>query len=82
MMWIDSEITARVIAALLNDPHASASLIEVNHEHGVVTLSGTVLSEEARRMAEEVVRRQKGVRSIINNLCVAPRQWKRAALRV
>jgi len=82
MMWIDSEITARVIAALLSDPHAGASLIEVNHEHGVVTLSGTVLSEEARRMAEEVVRRQKGVRGIINNLCVAPRHWKRAALRV
>ena len=82
MTWIYSEITARVIAALLNDPHASASLIEVNHEHGVVTLSGTVLSEEARRMAEEVVRQQKGVRGIINNLCVAPRHWKRAALRV
>ena len=81
MTWIDSEITARVIAALLTDPGAGPSLIEVSHEHGVVTLSGTVLSADARRAAEEVVRLQIGVRRIINNLCIVPRQWKRAALR-
>ena len=80
MTGVDSKVTARVIAALLADPHASTSLIEVRYERGTVTLTGTVLSEEARRAAEEIVSRQEGVVTVINDLRVAPhrqnRRWR------
>jgi osmotically-inducible protein OsmY len=72
MTRVDSKTLERVIAALLKDPNATASLIEVNHDHGEVTLSGTVLSQEARQATEELIRRQQGVQRIVNNLCVAP----------
>jgi len=72
MISIDSQVIVRIITALLGDPRAGASLMEVSHEHGAVTLSGTVLSEEARRAIEGIVRRQAGVVTIINNLSVRP----------
>jgi osmotically-inducible protein OsmY len=77
MTRVDSKTLERVIAALLRDPDASVSLIEVSHDHGEVTLSGTVLSQEARQATEELIRRQQGVQTIVNNLCVAPTQRKR-----
>lgn len=76
MTRVDSKTIERVIAALLKDPDASASLIEVSHDHGVVTLSGTVLSQEARRATEELIRRQQGVQRIVNNLSIAPSRRK------
>ncbi len=72
MIGVNSQVVARVIAALLEDPQASASVIEVSNDRGAVTLSGTVLSEMARRAVEEIVRRQEGVVTVINDLRVAP----------
>lgn len=72
----DTGVVARVIAALLEDPRTRLYPIEVSSEHGVVTLSGTVPSEEVKRAAEEIARRQRGVVSVINALHVKPEEWE------
>ncbi len=74
MIGVDSEVATRVMVALLRDPQSSASVIEVSNERGAVTLSGTVLSEEARRAVEETVCQQEGVVTVVNDLRVAPLQ--------
>jgi osmotically-inducible protein OsmY len=72
----DTGVRARVIAALLEDPRTGLFSIEVTSDHGVVTLSGAVGSDEARRVAEEIARRQRGVIDVINELRVEPDQWE------
>ncbi len=72
----DTGVVARVTAALLEDPRTRLHTIEVSSEHGIVTLSGTVPSEEVKRAAEDIARRQKGVVSVINALHVKPDQWE------
>ncbi|NPA90616.1 MAG: BON domain-containing protein [Chloroflexi bacterium] len=72
----DTEVVARVTAALLEDPRTSRYPIEVVSEHGIVTLSGVVPSEEVKRAAEEIARRQKGVITVINALEVRPEDFE------
>ncbi len=72
----DTGVVARVTAALLEDPRTRLHTIEVSSEHGVVTLSGTVPSEEVKRAAEEIARQQKGVVSVINALHVKADEWE------
>lgn len=66
----DSAITARVKAAILNDPLLSVSHIEVTTNKGVVTLSGTVNAESSIARATDVANSQKDVKSVQNNLIV------------
>jgi len=68
----DTAIVARVVAALLEDERTARYSIEVTSEHGVVTLSGTVPSEEVKRAAEEIARQQKGAVTVVNALRVDP----------
>ncbi len=72
----DTGVVARVLSALLEDPRTRLYTIEVTSDHGVVTLSGTVPSEEVKRAAEEIARRQKGVVSVINALKVQADEWE------
>ncbi len=72
----DTEVVARVTAALLEDPRTARYAIEVASEHGIVTLSGVVPSEEVKRAAEEIARRQKGVVTVINALEVRPEAFE------
>lgn len=66
----DSVITTRVKAAFLNDPMLKSSQIEVTTVDGVVTLSGTVDSEQSVDRAEELAERQENVKSVENELVV------------
>lgn len=68
----DAAITARVKAALIADPDLSALKIEVDSEHGVVTLRGSVESAEAGTHAEALARGTEGVVSVDNQLVVTP----------
>jgi osmotically-inducible protein OsmY len=70
MFRADSQLITRVILALLEDPQARASLIEVGGERGVITLSGEVPTVETRQAVENIVRRQAGVVGIVNQLQV------------
>jgi len=66
----DSVITAKVKAAILNDPLLNTSHIEVTTDKGVVKLSGTVDSEPSIGRAMEVAGSQKNVKSVQTDLTV------------
>ena len=70
--YIDDSIiiTMNVKEAILNDPLLKGSQIEVTTINGVVTLSGTVDSEESIGKAMEVASSQKNVKSVVTDLTV------------
>ncbi len=72
----DTQIVARVTAALLEDPRTSRYTFEVSSDHGVVTLSGVVPSPDIKRAAEEIARQQKGVVMVINEIRVDPEAFE------
>lgn len=68
----DATITAKVKAALADAPEVSALNVNVTTFRGVVQLSGFVNSTNAAARAGEVARQVDGVRSVENDLKVAP----------
>lgn len=56
--------------ALLEDPRTTEAILDVANNRGVVTLTGTVDSEEIRQAAEEIARQQPGVLTVVNELKV------------
>ena len=66
----DSWITTKVKAELVKDKMTKARHIEVDTANGVVTLSGTVNSDDERAKAEQDARGVKGVTDVANNLTV------------
>ncbi|MFO7883991.1 MAG: BON domain-containing protein, partial [Desulfobacteraceae bacterium] len=66
----NSVITAKVKAAILEDPMLKMFQINVETFKGEVQLSGFVDSAEAAARAEEITRRVKGVTSVKNSLVV------------
>lgn len=56
--------------ALLEDPRTTEAILDVANNRGVVTLTGTVDSEEIRQAAEEIARQQQGVLTVVNELKV------------
>lgn len=69
----DEEIAARVLHMLHWDVSVPHERITVKVEHGIVTLAGQVDWQFQRAEAEYDVRKLHGVRSIINDITVAPR---------
>jgi osmotically-inducible protein OsmY len=65
---LDTAIVAQVTAALLANPPAKLTAVEVTNEQGVVTLKGQVDSLETREMAEEIAAHYPGVSTVINAL--------------
>lgn len=63
-----SPVAERVTEALANDPQTAQYAIEVIDENGLITLRGTVASEEDLIRAEEIARAQTGVLDVINEL--------------
>lgn len=63
--------TERILEALQDDPRTKDALIEVAFGQGVATLTGTVKSEEVRLAAEEIVRSQPSVITVISELKVS-----------
>jgi len=66
----DSTITAKVKAAIFDDPALKVLQINVETFKGVVQLSGFVNSAETRSRAAVVASRVSGVKSVKNNLIV------------
>lgn len=56
--------------ALLDEPLTKHCHIDVVNNQGTITLSGEVPSEEARRAAERVAQKQRGVVLVVNELKV------------
>src|SRR5690606_34916143 len=46
--------------------------IDIDARHGAVSLSGTVASNEARRIVEDIATNTPGVRSVDSSLVVSP----------
>lgn len=69
----DMTVTARVKSHLAADEGLrTLTDINVDTNDGVVRLSGTVPTEEAKQMAEKAAARAEGVRSVQNDLKVEP----------
>jgi osmotically-inducible protein OsmY len=66
----DSTITAKVKAAIFDDPALKVFQISVETFKGVVQLSGFVNSAQVVSRAAEVARGVSGVKSVKNNLLV------------
>lgn len=60
----------RVANALLEDPRTEEAIIDVANDRGIITLTGTVDSEETRQAAEKIARDAQGVISVVNELKV------------
>ena len=68
----DAAITAKVKTALIQEPAVSAMDINVNTYRGVVQLSGFVETEAQANRAVETASNVAGVRSVDNDMRVAP----------
>ncbi len=72
----DTAITTAVKAALLADPVSSGLKVHVDTSNAVVTLTGTISSDEEKTRAEDVAKATAGVSSVVNNLTVSPKKAK------
>lgn len=68
----DLWITTKAKVALMTDDEAPGLGLNVDTRKGVVTLFGTVSSEQAKQAAAERVRGLEGVKSVENELQVVP----------
>ncbi len=66
----DSAITTQVKFDINREPTLNMLQIHVDTHKGVVQLSGFVDDRETVEKAEEVARKVKGVKTVINNLVV------------
>jgi hyperosmotically inducible protein len=69
----DATITTKVEARLTADPDVSAFNVDADTNEGVVRLSGTVETAEAKAEAEKLARETEGVRRVINEIKVGER---------
>ena len=70
MTQFGQPIERRVLDALRANDRTRELAIDVVGRQGVITLKGTVPSEEARAIAESIAERQEGVEEVINDLNV------------
>lgn len=68
----DSVITTKINAKLTGSGDINPFNIDVDSIQGKVTLSGTVVSEERKALAERLAREVKGVKKVDNRLEVKP----------
>lgn len=70
--WVrDSTITAMVKKDLLANDQVAGLLINVTTKNGVVTLSGSVKSDVAKDLAEQIARNADDVAGVLNKLQVS-----------
>lgn len=68
----DAQIASEVQQKVFSDPAVQSRQITVRSANGVVTLSGTVASENERTAAASQAAQVAGVKTVVNNLEVAP----------
>lgn len=66
----DTVITSKVKAAILAEPNLKTLQISVDTENGVVTLTGTVDSQQNSDLAARIASGVDGVKSVDNKLTV------------
>ncbi|MHB0875733.1 MAG: BON domain-containing protein [Anaerolineae bacterium] len=69
-LTLDSAVAAGIMAALAQDQRTLESALDVSVMHGVVSLTGTVATEDERMAAEEIAGRAAGASPVINELVV------------
>jgi len=68
----DGWLVAKVHSEMIDEDVLAGSNIDVDVSHGVVTLQGTVPSEAARSRAVAVAKANDGVKSVVDQLRIAP----------
>ena len=68
----DTVISGKIKAAILTDPGMTGADVSVNTDHGVVTLTGSVKSQEQTAIASAHASRQDGVMRVDNHLSLTP----------
>jgi len=71
-MPTDASLTADISNRLASDPNLSGQSIQASAASGVVTLTGTVYSDNARNIAGGDAGQISGVKTVVNNLLVQP----------
>ena len=66
----DSETALRVKSALIEEPTLAGAAIDVAFADGRARLTGFVETQEQRRTAARVARRQEGVSTVVNEIVV------------
>jgi hyperosmotically inducible protein len=69
----DDTIVDQVRLRLTSDPVVKGGAIQVDANHGVVTLGGAVETSKQKVRAGQVARKVKGVKKVLNNLVVKSR---------
>jgi osmotically-inducible protein OsmY len=68
----DGWLVMKVHSEFINEDLLDGSNIDVDVKNGVVTLQGTVTSEAGRTRAQELARKNDGVKNVVNQLRIAP----------
>jgi hyperosmotically inducible protein len=68
----DAWLVMKVHSEMVDEDLLDGADIDVDVKDGVVTLQGTVTSEAARARALEVARKNDGVKSVVDQLKIAP----------
>lgn len=73
-LFTDSDVTAAVVAQLVEDQLAEPDAIVVTTTEGIVQLTGTVDNLLARDRAERIAEAVRGVRGVSNRILVVPKE--------
>lgn len=68
----DAQVAAEVQGTISRDARITGHEVEVQADHGVVTLSGAVPTEDERGTAAQDAATAAGVKTVINNLVIQP----------
>ena len=68
----DAGITTQVKAKIEADRNLTSKEMQVDTKKGVVTLSGTAVSDAERKRAEELARTTDGVKDVVDAMTVNP----------
>jgi hypothetical protein len=74
--WDDKTITSQVKSKLTTERFGNLFSTDVGTQYGVVFLSGTVGTPEQRAEAERIASRVNGVKRVVNDIVVVPRDAK------
>lgn len=68
----DDQIYDLVRRRLAGDPDVRGGALDITVKDGIVTLKGVVRSEKAKKKADKLTRKVKGVKNVVNELSVKP----------
>jgi hypothetical protein len=67
----DAAVNQAVMAKISEDPQLARNSVNVETEHGHVTLTGEVMTEDQRQIAAQRAQEVKGVKAVTNNIQIA-----------